>query len=210
MKKQYYRIKQSNGRMTFVALVEKSRTNVTKMTGNPLFALPTPPLVDMTTGADKLDAAIQAYNFSRSRLDKEVRDLTFEELKALRKDLAGYVQSVSNGDLATITSAGFETEKQPEPVGLPAAPQDVLAEVQPYPGKLLVRFGGVKSRAFYQIYICAGNPNVEEDWSLLTNTTKTRFMVEGLTSNQVYYFRVVAVATAGASPVSDPASAKAA
>ena len=210
MKKQYYRIKQGNGRMTFVALVEKSRTNVTKMTGNPLFPSPIPPLADITNSADKLDEAIQAYNFSRSRLDKEVRDLTFEELKALRKDLAGYVQSVSNGDLATITSAGFETEKQHEPAGVPHAPQDVLAEVTPYPGVINLRYAGVRHRGFYEVSICSGDPKDEANWNYYASTTKNRLRIEGLVSNQIYYFRVVAVGAAGASPASDQATAKAA
>jgi hypothetical protein len=41
---------------------------------------------------------VQTYAFTRSGLDKQERDIAFVRLKALRQDLGGYVQSVSNGD----------------------------------------------------------------------------------------------------------------
>lgn len=210
MKKVFYKIKLGHTRVTAVQLVDMSRTNVTKLTGNAAFATPVPPLADITSAADQLDTASQAYAFSRSRLDKEERDSAFTELKGLRTDLGGYVQSVANGDQALITSAGFETQRQPQPLGRLKAPANVRALALPYPGKVEVRFDGVKGRDAYSLFICAGDPSVLANWSLYTTTGKNRIVVDGLDSDHRYYFRVVALGAAGASPVSVPATAKAA
>ncbi len=210
MRQVFYIIMLGHARVTPVQLVDKTRTNVTKLTGNAAFATPTPPLVDLTAGADRLDTAIQAYDFSRSRQDKQERDTAFVDLKGLRTDLGSYVQSIANGEQALMTSAGFATRKQPQPLGRLAAPANVRALALPYPGKVEVRFNGVKGRSAYQLYMCAADPGVVANWSLHTTTSKNRVVVDGLDSDHRYFFRVVALGAAGASPVSDPATAKAA
>ena len=210
MKKVFYVVKLGHTQVTAVALVDKSRTNVKMMTGNAAYATPNPKLIDITTAADTLDSAIQAYDFSRSRLDKEQRDDVFATLKDLRKRLGAYVQTESEGEQALITSAGFETEKAAQPFGMLPAPQNVRAVVMPFPGQVEVRFGGVKGRIAYQVSICAGDPKVDADWTLHATTGKNRLVVKNLESNKVYFFRVLAIGAAGAGPVSDSASAKAA
>lgn len=210
MKKIWYNLKLAHARITFAALVDKSRTNITMLTGNAAFPSPNPTLVDFTASTDRLDSAVQAYDFSRSRVDKLERDTAFAELKAKRAELGAYVQSVSAGDAELIVSAGFEVEKVPQPAGQLPAPTNVLALVRPYPGSIEVRYRGVKGRQSYQVFQCNGDPKVEADWSLISTTGKTRLVVDGLESDRVYYFRVIALGAAGASPVSDMASAKAA
>jgi len=210
LKKQYYIVKLGHTRVSFEALTDMSRTNVSKMTGNPAFATPIPSLADVTAAADRLDKAVQNYDFSRSRLDKQERDFAFADLKGLRQDLGGYVQTISNGDAELITSAGFETVAARKPIGPLPAPGDVRALVRPYPGSLEVRFSGVRGRNAYQVYICSGDPLVEANWKLHTLTSKNRLVVDGLESNVTYYFRVEALGAAGWSPMSDITSAKAA
>lgn len=134
MNKVYYTVKLGHTRVTFEALVDKVRTNISRLTGNASYATPMPALAVLTAAADRLDAAVQAYEFTRSRLDKQERDIAFAELKGLHKDLGGYVQTVSNGDPELITSAGFEMEAQGKPLGLLPAPVDVRATA-PQPGQ---------------------------------------------------------------------------
>ncbi|MBX2980082.1 MAG: fibronectin type III domain-containing protein [Flavobacteriales bacterium] len=210
MKKQYYVVKLGHSRVGFEKLVDMTGTNVSMLTGNAAFPTPSPTLAALTAAAARLEAATQAYLFSRSRLDKQERDIAFRELKLLRQDLGGYVQTTSNGDPELITSAGFEMAASPKPVGLLPAPKDVLALVRPFPGSLEVRFGGVKRRLAYQLYICDSDPLVEANWRLHTVTGKTRVQVDGLESGKSYFFRVEALGAAGVSPVSDITSAKAA
>lgn len=210
MKKQYYTVKLGHTRVGFEGLVDKARTNVTMLTGNATYPSPIPTLAVVTAAADRLDTAVQAYEFSHSRLDKQERDIAYTALKGLRQDLGGYVQTVSNGDPEQITSAGFEMLAVPKPVGQLAAPQDVQAMVRAYPGSLELRYRGVRGRLAYQVYLCEGDPLVEKNWQLHTITGKNRLLFDGLESGKSYFFRVEALGAAGVSPVSDIASAKAA
>ena len=210
MKKIWYQVKLGHSRVTYTALVGMSRTNITMLTGNAAFTTPNPTLEAFGDATDRLDKAIQNYDFTRSRQDKQERDIAFEELKTMRADLGAYVQTTSAGDQELITSAGFETEKARQPIGQLPAPLNVLALVRPYPGSLELRYKGVKGRLSYQIHICSGDPNVEANWHLHATTGKNRLVFDGLESNVTYYFRVVALGAAGYSPVSDVASAKAA
>lgn len=210
MIKPYYTVKLGHTRVTFEALVDKVRTNISRLTGNASYPTPMPALATLTAAADRLDAAVQAYDFSRSRLDKQERDIAFAELKGLHKDLGGYVQTVSNGDAELITSAGFEMEAGRKPLGLLPAPVDVRATVRPYPGSLEVRFKGVRGRIAYRVEWCLGDPLLADNWQLYTVTGKNRVIVDGLESGKTYFFRVEALGAAGLSPASDIASAKAA
>ncbi len=210
MKKIWYNLLLAHSRITFDALVSKSKTNVTELTGNPAFATPVPSLATFTAAIDRLVTAVAAYDYSRSRQDKLERDLAFADLKALRAELGAYVQSISAGDPELIVSAGFEEEKVPQPLGELPAPLNVLAMARPYPGSIEVKFSGVKGRLSYQAYICSGDPKVEADWSLVATTGKTRVIINGLESDRVYFFRVAALGATGLSPMSDSASAKAA
>ena len=210
MKKKYYAIKLGHSRVSFEALEDKAQTNVSKLTGNAAFPSPMPALSVITTAAARLKSAVQAYNFSRSRLDKQERDIAFAELKGLRQDLGGYVQTVSNGDPELITSAGFEMVASSKPKGLLSAPKDVVALTRPFPGSLELRFRGVRGRTAYQVYICEGDPLDQKNWSLHTVTGKNRLLFDGLESGKVYFFRVETLGAAGVSAVSDMTSAKAA
>jgi hypothetical protein len=194
--------------ITSTALVEKGRNNVTMMTGNLAFATPEPALATVTTACNTLDAATQAYNFNRGKVEKDARDMAYDALYALLGELGSYVQTASNGAKDVILSAGFDVRRTPEPLGQLQAPPNMRATVAPYPGTLLVRWGGVRGRQNYRLEVAIGSPTAE--WTVLTVTSKPRFVVEGLQSNEVYYFRVAAIGAAGISPVSDITSAKAA
>ncbi|MBK7270912.1 MAG: hypothetical protein IPI07_15850 [Flavobacteriales bacterium] len=101
MKKVWYIIKLGLGRVTATALVEKGRNHVTMMTGNPAFLAPNPTpepsLVALTDACNALDAANQAYAFNKGKLEKEARDLAYENLKVIIRD-PGYVQFASKGE----------------------------------------------------------------------------------------------------------------
>ncbi len=196
--------------VTPAALVEQGRNHVVMLTGNVAFPTPTPTLPAITAACDVLDVANQAYDFNRGKLEKQARDTAFQALKDLIRELGGYVQSKCGGDKDLILSAGFNARRPNDPLGLLPAPQDMRALVTPYPGRLIVRWNGVKGRSMYQLYMTTGDPQDPAGWSLLLQSTKNSHILDDLTSDKVYTFRTVALGTAGASPVSDIASAKAA
>ncbi len=177
------------------------------MTGNTAFAAPKPALAAVTTACNTLDSATQSYDFNRGKVEKEARDRAYDELYALIGMLGSYVQTASNGEKDIIQSAGFDARRIPVPLGLLPAPSNVRSSMAPYPGTLMVRWKGVSGRQNYRLEMAVGSPTAE--WKLLTVTGRTRFVVEGLESNTVYYFRVACNGAAGVSPVSDITSAKA-
>ena len=196
--------------VTPAALLDKGRNHVVMLTGNAEFPTPTPATAVLTVACDKLEAASNAYNFNRGKLEKEARDVAFTELKALIRELGGYVQSNCKGEKELILSTGFDVRRPNEPVGDLPAPGNLIASPTLYPGRIDLRWEGVKGRSAYEVYINDGDPSSESGWRLLLVTPKTRFIATSLTSNKTYAFRVVAIGPAGASPVSDVAIAKAA
>jgi len=192
------------------ALVEQGRNHVVMLTGNPDFTTPTPKLIDITAACDTLDLANQAYDFNRGKLERQARDTAFRALKALVRELGGYVQANCNGNKDLILSTGFNTRRPSDPLGQLPAPQNLLALVTAYPGRLDVRWDAVKGRSAYQLYMTDKDPLDPTGWKLLLMSSKNRHAVEGLQSNTVYTFRVLAMGAAGTSPLSDIASAKAA
>jgi hypothetical protein len=197
-------------KVTFVALVDKGRNTATKMKADPAYADLADDLTALEAACDKLDAANQQVLFNGGKIEREEQRAAFALVKELYRGIGGQVQAITQGDKEKILAAGFDVVRSGSPIGQLAAPGNVRVRVSAYPGRLDVRWNGVYGRNLYELYVAQGDPEVEANWKLLTMTSKNFHAAEGLTSNAVYYFRVVAVGTAGPSPVSDSASAKAA
>ncbi len=203
-------VKLGYSNLTPAALVEKGRNHVEKLTGNASFTLPAGFLLSFTAACDALEAANFQVLSNGGRTDTLLCKERVADLKLLIKEAAGYVQAQCTDDVEKVNSAGFEIRKQREPSDIPAAPQDVRAEATTLPGQLKVRWDGVTGRIYYQVWVTLGDPTLEEGWTLLTQTSRNSHLVTGLLPGKTYSYRVNAVTTAGAGPLSDYASAKAA
>lgn len=191
-------------------LVEKGRTHVARMTGNPAFPDPSPSLAEVAEACDALERASEVHSSNGGRLDLLARNTAHQHLRLLIIRLAGYVQATCNGDVLTVRSAGFEAKRK-RGHSLPvAAPGRVRAKRSDLPGAIDLRWGGVKGKLLYAVHITEGDPGVQADWSLLLQTSKNHCTVSGLTTDKRYTFRVVAAGALGEGPVSDIATAKAA
>ncbi len=210
MKTTYYYVNLGLSGISPERLLASMRIMVKEMTANPDFPNPMPALASCTAAADELAAAINAYLLNSGPRELSDRNQAFRTAKALTTDLGSYVQAASNGELAKIQSAGCQVRRPNTPIGQLAAPPNAKAATTLYPGRIVVSWGAVKGRSGYNLFICIGDPAVETNWRLLDFTTKTRYVADGLKSNDMFYFRVVAVGTAGPSPASDIANAKAA
>lgn len=191
-----------------VQLVERGRNHVLSMTDNPIYPTPTPALEDITKACDLLEAASIAVEQNGGKLDYLARNERARELRALIKELSGYVQAVSAGDPEKIASAGFQTRKLPAPVGNMTAATNMRARITTMLGELALRWDKVKGRMIYVLWMCEGDPLVEENWKQMLMTSKNFHTATGLESHKAYCFRVVAVGAAGAGPASDTAIAR--
>jgi hypothetical protein len=210
MKKVYYYVVVGLTRISPFALLAKARNMVELMTGNPAFATPVPALAVVSAAADRLEAAINAFVLNPGPRERSERDMAFDALKGVVVDLAGYVQSASNGDRKVIESAGLAVRRDPSPVGELPAPTGVTAQMNPIQGRIDVRWSATRGRLFYRLFICSGDPADEKSWELLVQTGKNRFAATDLQSDKVYFFRVQAQGVAGLSALSEVANAKAA
>lgn len=215
MKKVWYIVKPGLTRVTAVILVEKGRNCVVMMKANPHFLapnpLPNPTLAELSAACDKLDLANQAYSFNKGKLERDARDMAFEELKITMREVANYVQLASGGDKDIILSAGLDVVKSPSlPIVIPATPGDVRAEATRAQRQIEVRWGASKGHRLYRLYMTEGDPTSETGWEVVAETGKVRHLVTGLERFKTYSFRVIAVGSQGSSIPSDAASATAA
>lgn len=208
MKKVFFQVRMGLTQITTYLLLSKARGMVTKMTGNAAYADPTPKLPTVSDACDALEAALEAFAMNPGPREKSTRDTCFDNLKALVVDLGGYVQAASGGDRTLIESAGCDVRRMPSPVGPLPAPANVEARTTRYLDRLDVRWTGVRNRLLYNLFICEADPMVEENWTLLVQTSRNRYAAEGLESGRVYYFRVSTIGVAGESPMSTTTSAK--
>lgn len=210
MKTVLYFVKFGFTRITAKELLSLGRTIVAKMTPNPLYASILPKITALKNALDGLEVADDAYDFNHGKMEREALMISFVEVKDGIRELGSYVQALSEGDKDVILNAGFDVRKANTPYGELPAPVVVFAQTTLYPGRIDVRWSGVKGRSTYELYCTAGDPVMEDGWKLLAITSKNRFSAMGLESKKEYSFRVVARGAAGASPASIVATALAA
>jgi hypothetical protein len=194
--------------LTPMEVIERGRAHVIALTGNLTYLTPTPALATITAACDAAETAEIAVTTNGGKQDYLIRNQRIQELKDLIRELAGYVQAVSQGDPVKIASTGFATRKLPEPSGVPPAPPNLRVRITSLPGELNIRWGGVEDRRIYQLQINDGDPLVEANFTLLLMLSKNFHTATGLTSHRPYTFRVCAVGADGVGPWSDIATAK--
>src|SRR3990172_3419705 len=100
------------------------RNVIEEMTGNANFVTPNPTIAVLTQTTDDLETAESAAlgggeeQTAIMHQKEKIWDDTFE-LEAK------YVDGIANGDEAIILSSGFNHSKQPQPHGIPDAPENV-------------------------------------------------------------------------------------
>lgn len=197
-------------RLPSADLVEKGRNHVRLMTGNPSFPDPSPSLSQIAAACDALEAANLRCESNGGRLDTWHRNEQRAVLCGLIRRLAGYVSAVAQGNHAIVLSAGFTCKKRRQPSTPMAPPPQVVAVRAVLPGCIDVRWGAVKGRRLYRVWINDDDPSRSERWRLLTQTTKNHLRAEALESDRVYAFRISAIGVLGEGPLSDIALGKAA
>jgi len=204
-----YTVKLGTSGLSPADLVVKSRNHVTMMTGSTIYLTPTPALATITAACDRLDAANQEVFFNGGKSAYDERDEADVELRALIKELAGYVQAVSKGDKPKIRDgAGFDVVEQGQPIGELDPPKALGTRLTRMSGRVALDWDRVYGAKSYQVFISTTNNPF--NWQMTAVTTKSRLDVDSLEPGTFYWFAVAAVGAAGESSKSDPAHAAAA
>jgi hypothetical protein len=173
------------------------RQVVVKMTGNANFITPMPPLLDVTTGLDDLQAKAEAAH-GGGRDAYAARNAAWATSVMQARELANYVQLNCQNDLTILLSSGFISTKTPAPVGPLSPPTNLRVSYNGYTGQVVIRVKGVPGVTAgytYQQAETSDGPFVN-----IGIKNKTFFTATGLTPGKMYWFCVCANGADQSSP----------
>lgn len=190
--------------------IQKIRQIITKLTGNAAFPTPTPALASVTTAVDKLETDYNDAQGKRqtAQAATNIQNQSETAVDKLMAALAGYVDSVAQGDDAKIMSAGLDTKAASVKLGKPSQAQSLSATAGDMDGEVDLNWQPMKGAASYVVESSTtGNVANPADWKSAWTGTKSKATIDKLTSGTRYWFRVAAIGSAGQGPWSDPATA---
>ncbi len=180
-------------------LIDVIQNTVDVMTGDPVFATPSPSLGVIQTALDNLDA-LEVESQNRARGVVALKRTARATLIALFKELCLYINftlrnNPNAGDV--IAALGLEVAQTGgHPVGTPEAPVNAKSEVSEEPGSIDLSWeapqGGRGVHSFV-IEITDGSDTPESVWRQVATSTTTKYCVSGLDRGNFYSFRIRAV-----------------
>lgn len=200
------KIKLNLQRLTIPEKTARAQQIVAAITGNANFSSPQPALAQVTAAIDDLDAAYLAAQTARQEAKNKTATQSQKEdaLDAVLTQLASYVESVSGGDEAKITSAGLDVRSAQTATGDLPAPENLSASAGDRDGEIDLSWDKV-DRARSYVVERSPDPPTSTSWQHAAVATRSQTTIGGLTSGTKYWFRVAAVGPNGQSPWSNPA-----
>lgn len=193
------------------ALVIRGRTCFDMCTGNENFNLPDGFLDSLKEASDKLAELEDQVVFFGGRILHQQKRVAATTLRALIKELGGFVQAQSKGEIGIILSGGFQVRKGSTPVEQLGNVQNLRPLLTNFEGNVDLRWNAVPYATNYQVFANSTDPQDPKGWELVAYTSKGRYTVEALESGRFYWFRVQALGRKGLmSPMSQSVRALAA
>lgn len=193
------------------ALVIRGRTCFDMCSGNEAFNLPDGFLDSLKTASDKLAELEDQVVFFGGRILHQQKRVAATTLRALIKELGGYVQAQSKGATGIILSGGFQVRKGGSPVEQLGNVQNLRPLLTNFEDNVDLRWNTVTYATNYQVFANSTDPQDPKGWELVAYTSKSRYTVEALESGRFYWFRVQALGRKGLmSPMSQTIRALAA
>lgn len=181
----------------------KTHTIIANMTGNAYFPTPVPTIANVTTAAaDYSNALIEAKTGSRSAVAE--KNSKREELVALLRSLAAYVNFAANGDMTKLLSSGFDISKTTVPVVI-TKPENLQVLNGANSGELEVLVNRVKGATAYLHEYTTDDTAQTVNWVSVASTSR-RIVFSNLQPGSKYYCRVGAVGPKGQLVYSDAVS----
>jgi hypothetical protein len=175
---------------------------LTAMTGNPAYAAPSPTLAALTAARDALLAVVN--NADDSSLARATRRQLRPPLALLLRQLAQYVQPISQGDPVVLMSSGFPLQRTPQPAGVLPAPANLRLSRGKLTGQLRARCNVVARAASYQWRIASAQAPTA--WLPADPSSSAHATLSGLTAGTSYVVQVRAIGSQGPGDWSDAAT----
>jgi hypothetical protein len=175
---------------------------ISNMTGNAAYPSPPVTMANLETARKDFSAKVAAAQ-TGGPPDTAAKNNSRQILLGLLRQLASYVQMMSNNDMATLLSSGFQamsTNRAQSPLEQPQG----LSIKNGTSGQLVARVDPVKNTSMYEGRIKAGTG----DWlpSVFSGDSQ-HITFDGLTPGQTYTIQVRALGgSTGQSDWSDPSS----
>lgn len=165
----------------------KAQSVLDALTDNPFFTNPSPSLTDVKTALQDFVAATSKAK-NRDKVDVIIKKQKKEELAALLKTLALYVQLEGQNNEEALASSGFTLKKEPQTIGVLPKPKTFTVTPM-HPGTIKINISAVYGA---KVYLYEYRIKGEKDWQSHTNT-KTSVFLNNLTKATEYEFKVVAI-----------------
>ena len=201
-----HKIKLALHELTEPKKIQKGKTILTRMTGNPHFA--TPPSIFAQLPTLVADAENDLYE-CRSLLAKLKSAYSRKDtsIAALCRGLTllGYYVDVTSGGRADIAlSAGMQVQNGRAPVKMTQV-QKFRVTPSIREGELLARWKRVPGKTMYEVQISRDGTKAPTNWLHKLNTTKTKCALNhDLLSGEKVWVRVRAVGARNEGPWSNP------
>lgn len=199
------KVKLNFSKISIPLKIQKSRTIVTKLTGNATFTTPTPSLTSITAAINKLETSYETA-LDGGRTKKAAMRVDEASLDGLLIQLAAYVQDASGGDELKILSSGLETRLTASSVAVLEAPDGIQIIPGLNNGELKLKWNPVKNAKSYLLQI-KEVAETESDWTILDVSTRASFKALNLKSLSIVWIRIAAVGSRGKSEWSTPIKA---
>jgi hypothetical protein len=174
------------------------RVIVTRMTGNPHFPAPTPPLSEVSANLDALEAKEELARTGGKGMAQE-RDVALRKAHGTMTMLKAFVQRVANAEPeqaeAIVHSAGMNVGKPRSRTKLP-----VNVKHGDAPGRVVLDAKALPQPVQYRWQMSTD----QATWTDLPESFITKSTVEGLTPATLYSFRLKTVTRKGPSEWSQP------
>jgi hypothetical protein len=153
------------------------------------FPTPNPSIADLQTATDGLSlAAVQAM--TGAHLLVYAKNVAEKTLDDAIKSLQAYVQNVSNGDGGIILQSGMEVKKSPSSLPDPEQVENLNGDPTKKHGEVQLTWDTLENVIGYQVEQWIADDKGDGFWDKIAISTKSKFLVTGLTTGTVYKFRV--------------------
>lgn len=188
--------------------VVRAEQIVASLTGNLNFPTPNPTLATVTTAIDALQTSIVDTQKARQAAQAKTAAQRDNEaaLDQIMRQLAAYIENVSDGDEAKIRSAGVSIRSAATPsTDTVSAPANLSPTEGDHEAEIDLSWNRVKGARSYIIQHSA-DPPTDTSWTQIQVVTTSSATISGLTRGAKHWFRVAAVGPNGQSGWSDPAT----
>ena len=178
----------STTKYTDARLYTRANHILDKMYGNPHFVDLQPLLITLREATTTYIAAL-AKTQSSSKENTALKNQAREALIVLLKQIAGRVQTISDGDRNIILSSGYDVNKKWSKVGPLSKPTNFKLKQGNNKGSIYLVCDPIAGASIYEVGYTEGIPTPNSIWMKQTSTRR-KITIDGLISGKQYTFRM--------------------